>query len=98
MLVYSASLADHTEHLPMVLSLLQDNQLFANTRKCQFGQTKLEYLSHTISAQGVEADTYKIAAMQTWPSPKSLKELWGFLGLTSYYINMSKAMGKSLDL
>ena len=85
MLVYNTSLEDHIQHLHSVLTLPQDNQLFANTKKCQFGQPKLEYLGHIISAQGVEADANKVAAMLSWPLPKSLKELRGFLGLTGYY-------------
>ena len=85
MLVYSASLEDHIQHLHLILTLLLDNQLFANTKKCQFGYPKLEYLDHIIVAQGVEVDANKVAAMLTWPSPKSLNELWGFLRLTGYY-------------
>ena len=33
----------------------------------------------------MSADPKKISAMQAWPSPKSVKALHGFLGLTSYY-------------
>lgn len=33
-LVYSATLVDHVQHLRMVLSLLPDHQLFSNHKKC----------------------------------------------------------------
>ena len=72
-LVYNASWEDHIQHLHSVLTLLRDNQQFANTKKCQFRQPKLEYLDHIISAQGGEVDANKVDAMLTWPSPKSLK-------------------------
>ena len=49
-LVYSHSLTDHIEHLQVVLTILRHHQLFANRKKCQFGQSKLEYLGHIISA------------------------------------------------
>lgn len=50
-----------------------------------FGQQKLEYLGHIVSGDGVQADPAKIKAMTDWPTPKTLKALRGFLGLTEYY-------------
>ena len=56
-LIYSTSLEDHIRHLVQVFSLLQQHQLYANKKKCSFGQTQLEYLGHIISAKGVMADS-----------------------------------------
>ena len=93
MLVYSQSLEEHLLHLQCVLHLLRTHQLFANKEKYQFGQIKLEYLGHVISTQGVEADTNKIATIQNLPSPKFVKELQGFLGLTGYYCRFIRRYG-----
>lgn len=57
----------------------------ANHKKCQFAQPKLKYLGNIISGHGVEVDANKVATMQNWPTPKSLRELRSFLGLTRYY-------------
>lgn len=69
----------------MVLDLLRKNSLFVKRSKCEFAREKIEYLGHVISKEGVEADKEKIIAMENWPTPRSIKDLRGFLGLTSYY-------------
>lgn len=90
-LVYSASMEDHVLHLRKVLSILRKEQLFARRSKCSFGQPKVEYLGHIISGEGVSTDPSKIEAMANWPTPKSIKALRGFLGLTGYYRRFIKS-------
>lgn len=84
-LVYSPSRATHLEHLEVVLTLLRHHTLFAQLSKCCFGLTKVNYLGHTISSQGVEMDISKIKAVLDWPVPTSINQLRGFLGLSGYY-------------
>ncbi|KAJ3684806.1 hypothetical protein LUZ61_013970 [Rhynchospora tenuis] len=84
-LVYSPTLEDHIHHLSATLQLLLDNQLYAKLSKCEIGTTKVEYLGHLITAEGVSTDPSKVEAMITWPTPQNIKQLRGFLGLTEYY-------------
>lgn len=77
-----------------VLALLKEHQLFANLKKCTFGQIQLKYLGHIISGEGVAADPKKLIVMMEWPIPKDLKALRGFLGLTGYYRRFVKDYGK----
>lgn len=84
-LIFSKSHQEHTLHVKMVLEKLQQHQLYANMKKCEFGSTSIEYLGHNISANGVAADKKKVEAMTEWPIPRSVKDLRGFLGLTGYY-------------
>lgn len=92
-LVYSSSLEEHYHHLMGVLEKMKAHQLYAKRSKCFFGQQQLEYLGHLISQEGVSTDPEKIKVMQEWPTPKNVKQLRGFLGLTGYYWRFVKDYG-----
>ena len=62
-LVYSPDLTTHINHLKSIFLLLQQHQLYINKKKCDFGRTRLTYLGHIISAEGVAVDPEKVNAM-----------------------------------
>lgn len=84
-LVYSATLEDHHRHLQLVFKCLLQHQFFLKQSKCTFVQPSISYLGHIVSAEGVGPDPKKIQAMLQWPTPNSVKQLRGFLGLTGFY-------------
>ncbi|KAJ4763928.1 polyprotein [Rhynchospora pubera] len=92
-LIYSPDMQTHRQHLSQILALLRDAQLFAKQSKCEFGLQEIEYLGHIISQSGVSTDHKKIEAMQNWPTPRSVRELRGFMGLTGYYRRFIKHYG-----
>jgi len=55
-LVFSPDMKTHVKHLEMVLQLLKFHKFYVNEKKCVFGSTKISYLGHIISSQGVVAD------------------------------------------
>lgn len=61
-LIYSATIEDHVEHLQLVLEQLRKHQFFLKATKCSFAQPRLEYLGHIISGKGVSIDPTKIHA------------------------------------
>jgi len=84
-LIYSASLEDHLQHLELVFTSLKTHCFFVKLSKCLFCQESIEYLGHIVSSRGVHADPAKLEAMEKWPTPVTVKQLRGFLGLIGYY-------------
>ena len=84
-LVYSATAEEHVQHVKAILKTLNHHQLYANRKKCEFGKTEVAYLDHLISQRGVVVDPSKVQAMWEWPTPRNIKDLRGFLGLSGYY-------------
>jgi len=68
-LVYSSSWHNHLKHLELVLQLLKHESLCAKLSKCSFGTSKIDYLGHTISSQGVHMDKQKVQAVIEWKQP-----------------------------
>ena len=79
-LVYSKNWYEHLQHLDIVLGILEQHYFFAK-KSCDFAMTKILYLGHIISHEGVQVDKEKIVAIQNWPPPTTLTQLRGFLGL-----------------
>ena len=53
-LVYSRTWEEHLQHLDEVLSILEENFLFAKESKCEFGLNEILYLGHVIGVDGVK--------------------------------------------
>lgn len=90
-LVYSTSVEQHLQHLKEVFLILRSNSFFVKKSKCAFFTSRIEYLGHFISAQGVSTDPAKVQVVQDWPVPSNVKQLRGFLGLTGYYRRFIKS-------
>lgn len=68
-LICSDNEEKHDQHMAQVLEVLVAHKLYANMKKCEFGQPQVSYLGHMVSAQGVEVDQIKIQALVDWPIP-----------------------------
>ncbi|XP_010412462.1 PREDICTED: uncharacterized protein LOC104698763 [Camelina sativa] len=84
-LVYSQSLEDHLNHLEHVLKMLREEKFFANLKKCVFGAVELVFLGLVVSSQGLKVDHEKIKAIEEWPTPTNVSQVWSFHGLASFY-------------
>lgn len=84
-LIFRASWSSHPQHIRAVLLRLHEHDLAVKQSKCSFSAKTVAYLSHIISEHGVAMDADKVEAMKSWPPPRTVRAMRGFLGLTGYY-------------
>ncbi|KAG5724837.1 hypothetical protein E4T56_gene12619 [Termitomyces sp. T112] len=58
---------------------------YRQPEKCEFKQTKVEYLGLIISHGTTEMDPIKVAGVAEWPEPRNKKEVQAFLGFVNFY-------------
>jgi hypothetical protein len=92
-LIYSASWAEHLQHVGIVLEALHAHHLHLKCSKCSFGATSMAYLGQVISEGGVAMHADKVAAVASWPPLWSARGLRGFLGLAGYNRKFIKDFG-----
>ena len=76
---------EHLEHLDEVLRRLAEAGMRLKAGKCAYLSPAVEYLGHTISADGLRTSDAKVAGIVKAPAPRDVTELRSFLGLVNYY-------------
>ncbi|GBG81809.1 hypothetical protein CBR_g33989 [Chara braunii] len=89
-LIFSRSVEEHAQHVDTVLSLLWQHKYKINSEKCEFGRTRILYLGHEVSVDGIRPEDAKVASIRDWPRPQSVTEVRSFLGMCGYYRNFVK--------
>ena len=84
-LIYSAMLEEHREHVRRVLEALSTAGLHLKPEKCHFHKAEMKYLGLIISADGVRMDPDKVMAVLEWGSLCNLHDVHAFLGFANFY-------------
>ncbi len=84
-LITGSTRAEHLQKISQILKRLQNAGMRLKKNKCAFMLPSVEYLGHTISAQGLHASKSKVSGVVDAPKPKDVTELRSFIGLVNYY-------------
>ena len=82
---YSNTFEQHLGHLREVLGRFRKANLKLHPRKCHFAVKKVTFLGHVLSPEGIKPNPDKVEVIKSYPKPKNLKQVRGFLGLTGFY-------------
>ena len=84
-IIFSKSLEEHACHLDVVLSRLKLAGLSLNHKKCHFAKSSIKILGNVVSEGVVKPDPEKVRVIKDFKTPRSIKELRGFLGFANYF-------------
>ena len=84
-LVCSSSREDHLQYLRKLFRVLTEIELYINPKKCTYLTKEIVFLGFLIKEGKIRMEPKKIEAIQSRPTPTSIKEVQAFLGLASFY-------------
>ena len=82
---FSPTFENHLLHLEKIFLKLKNAGLKIKLSKCSFGYTKITFLGHEVSKEGIMPDKKKTEAVKNFAVPANLKQLRCFLRLCSYF-------------
>ena len=85
LLVFSATLEEHLEHLSIIFDKLRQHKLKLKLKKCGFLKLETNYLGFVISEDGIRPDQKKVEAIRSLPTPTCVRKVRSFIGMCSYY-------------
>ena len=83
--LFAKTLSDLEENTKKVLQRLREYDLFLKPKKCEFAKRKVEWLGMIVEEGKISMDAGKLKGISEWPSPKTVKQVRGFLGFGNFY-------------
>ena len=83
--MFSKTLEEHIQRLMGVFEKLSAAGLQLKPSKCKFFKSHITYLGHMVSKDGIETDPKKVTTINEWMVPRTVTEVWSFLGFINYY-------------
>ncbi|GMF58780.1 unnamed protein product [Phytophthora fragariaefolia] len=79
------TVAQHVVELAVGLERLSEAGLSLKASKCSFATTKMEYLGHNLTPDGIQPTDRLIKAIVDFPRPEDDMQVRGFVALAGYY-------------
>ena len=84
-LIFAKTQEELKWYTKMVLQRLREHDLYLKPKKCKFNKTRIEYLGMIIEEGKISMDPVKLASIQDWPTPTTVKQVRSFLGFGNFY-------------
>jgi hypothetical protein len=97
-IIFSKStVARHVVELAVVLERLSAAGLSLKAAKCSFAETKMEYLGHDLTTEGIQPTPRLVKAVADFPRPRDAAEVRRFVALAGYYRRFLPSFGARMS-
>jgi hypothetical protein len=96
-IIASPSMKQHLRDVEEVFRRLQVVGLDTSFEKCTFVVPEVDFLGHRVSTSGFAPLPSRVAAIQKYPPPATVKQLLAFLGVFNFYRRFVPAAAKILQ-
>lgn len=79
-IVYSADVREHVQHLRLVFERLREHELRVSGEKCHLARTTLDFLGFEVDGDLVKPQQKHLDQVRGFPTPRTRKQLQAFLG------------------
>ena len=86
----------HVATLATFFARLRLHQLKLSPDESRIGATRVDFLGHVISADGVRPNNDRVTALTRMPMPTDIKQLRSLLGCLSYYRKLLPSMARRI--
>jgi hypothetical protein len=84
-LIFSKNIKDYNDDVHLVLEKLQEVELYAKLKKCDFHQSEMEFLRYVIFGDGIHMDLRKVQTIMDYVTPISIQDVQCFLIFANFY-------------
>jgi len=84
-LIFSKNMAYHEHHIHLVFEKFWEVNFYAKLEKCEFHQSKVEFLGYIIFGYDVHMDLHKVQTIVDWATLTSVQDVQCFLQFTNLY-------------
>lgn len=85
LLIVSPNFESHIVHLKTVAERLRRANLTINVAKSRFVMKEIRYLGYIVGNGQLKTDPIKVQAIVDFPTPKTVKQIRRFVGMTGWY-------------
>ena len=92
--MYSKDLEQHLARMRVVFECLREHGLKLKPSKCDLFKSKIIYLAHHVSKDGVKPSHKNVASILECPIPKTFTDIRSFTGAVGHYRRFIKGFAK----